>query len=132
MPNSIAEYYTEELDEWNDTIIYYNDEMVELGNKLAEVIRRNSIVGIAQKVEAHQKLLHQVSEKFNKLETDIQQQEAALKTDSTLIDNTLINDEIEKRQLELRNQMQAAEKEYIDVKFDCYNFLSGTLKKKKD
>lgn len=132
MPNTIAEYYTDELVDWNNAIIFYNNEMDEFEHKLAEVISRNSIVGIAEKVEAHQSLLNKVSEKFYKLEMEIQQQEAALKTDSTLIDNALINDEIEKRQMELRSKIQAAEKEYIDIKFNCYNFLSDTLRKKKD
>jgi|SRR5665647_1991833 len=129
MPNTIAEYYTDEMVDWNDSITFYSEEMDELEQKLGEVIRRNSIVGIAEKVEVHQTLLNELSEKFYKLQIEIQQQEAALKTDSTLIDDTLINNETEKRQVELRSKMQAAEKEYIDVKFDCYNFLSGTLKK---
>lgn len=129
MPNTIAEYYTDELLEWNHSIIFYINEIDELEQKLEAVIRRNSIVGIASKVEAHQILLNRLSDKFEKLQTEIQQQEEALKTDSTLLDNTSISNEIEKQQVELRRQMQAAEKGFIDIKFDCYNFLSGTLKK---
>lgn len=132
MPNTIAEYYTDELAEWNNAIIFYNNEMDEFEHKLAEVISRNSMTGIAEKVEAHQNQLNQVSEKFYTLEIEIHDQEEALKTDDTLIDNTQINDDIEKRQMELRRKIQATEKEYIDIKFDCYNFLSGTLKKRKD
>jgi hypothetical protein len=59
-------------------------------------------------------------------------QEAALRTDSTLIDNEQVNDDIEMRQVALRKKIQAAEKEFIDMKFACYNFLSGTLKKRKN
>jgi hypothetical protein len=131
MPNIIAEYYTDEIVEWNNSITLYSEEMDELERKLGEVIRRNSIVGIAEKVEAHQDLLNGLSDRFYKLQIEIEQQEAALKTDSTLIDDTLINDKTEKQQAELRRKMQAAVKEYIDVKFDCNNFLSGTLKKKE-
>ena len=129
MSTTIAEYYTDELVEWNDSINFYSKEMNELEQKLGEVISRNSIVGIAEKVEAHQTLLNELSDKFHRLQIEIQQQEAVFKTDSTLVDNTLINNETEKRQAELRRKMQTAEKEYIDVKFDCYNFLSQTLKK---
>jgi hypothetical protein len=129
MPNTIAEYYTDELLDWNHSIIFYINEIDEFGQKLADVIRRNSIVGIARKVEAHQTLFNRLSEKFHKLQVAIQQQENALKTDSTFLDNTMISNEIEKRQVELRHQMQSAEKTYIDIKFDCYNFLLGTLKK---
>lgn len=132
MATIIAEYYTDELIKWKNAVVFYNNEIYEFGQKLEEVIRRNSIVGIAKKVEAHQTLLNQSADKFYRLQKAIQQQEAALKTDSSLIDDTLINNETEKRQTGLRLMMQAIEKEYIDVKFDCYNFLSGTLKKKKD
>jgi uncharacterized membrane protein YgaE (UPF0421/DUF939 family) len=132
MPNTIAEYYTDELVEWNKSIIFYNNEVEDFTRKLGDVIRRNSITGIAAKVEAHQTLLNRLSEKFYKLRMLMKEQEAVLKTDSTLIDDTLINTETEKRQNELRRKMPATEKQYIDVKFDCYNFLSETLKKKKD
>ena len=132
MPNTIAEYYIDELLEWNKTINFYNGEVEEFTQKLGDIIRRNSIPGIAARVEAHQTLLNRLSEKFYKLQMLMKEQEAVLKTDSTLIDDTLINTETEKRQNELRRKMQAAEKEYIDVKFDCYNFLSETLKKRKE
>ncbi len=129
MPNIIAEYYTDELLDWTNSITLYGEEMDEFEQKFGEVIRRNSIEGIAEKVEAHQTLLNLVSDTFYRLQIDIQHQEESLKTDSTLIDDTLINNETEKGQVELRRKMQAAEKEYIDVKYDCYNFLSETLKK---
>lgn len=129
MSTTIAEYYTDELVEWNDSINFYSKEMDKLEQKLGEIISRNSIVGIAEKVEAHQTLLNELSDKFHGLQIEIQQQEAVFKTDSTLVDNTLINNETGMRQAELRRNMQTAEKEYIDVKFDCYNFLSQTLKK---
>jgi peptidoglycan hydrolase CwlO-like protein len=128
MPTTIAEYYTDELINWNETIIFYNEEMNYLTQQLAEVIQRNSIEGIAKKVEVHQDQLNRLSDKFYRLQTQIDQQQDALKTDSTYIDNGLIDEQIEQRQLELRNKMRAAEKEYIDVKFTCDNFLSGTLK----
>jgi hypothetical protein len=86
-------------------------------------------VGIADKVEARQTRINGSLDTFRKLAFEIEQQEAALKTDNTLIEDAQINNETEKRQEALRARMQAAEKEYIDVKFDCYHFLSGTLKK---
>jgi hypothetical protein len=132
MPNTIAGYYTDELVDWNKTIHYHYQEITELETRLAEVIRRNSIVGIAEKVELQQTRLNHISQVFYNLESDMELQEAALRTDSTLIDNEKVDDEIERRQIALRKKIQAAEKEFIDMKFDCYNFLSGTLKKKKD
>jgi hypothetical protein len=129
MPTTIAEYYSDELVDWNDSIQHYNEEADGIEEKLAEVIRRNSIIDIAEKVEAHQFLINQVSDKFLALLHEFKKQESAIKKDSSFIDDSLIDDKIENQQAELRRQMQAAEKEFIDVKFDCYNFLSGILKK---
>lgn len=130
MPNTIAVYYIDELSEWKDSVTHCYHEIDELTRKLADVIRRNSITGIAEKVEVHQDMLNQAADNFYRLETGIQQQEEALKMDSTLLDNEHINHETANRQNELRQRMQAAEKQFIDVKFDCYGFLAGTLQKK--
>jgi len=95
------------------------------------VIRRNSITGIAEKVEAQQSLINRVSDKFHKLQTAIQQQQEVLKTDHTLIDNSFISTDTENLQNELRRKMQELEKEYIDTKYSCYNFLSTHVNLKK-
>ncbi len=128
MPNTVAEYYTDELIGWQDSIDFYNDEMSDLEEKLSDVISRNSIVGIAEKVENQQRKLNTVSAAFYRLREKLEQQEARLKTDHTFIDNTLVDTSIEKQQMELRQTMHQAEKDYIDTKYDCYQFLSGTLK----
>lgn len=122
----------DELVDWNRLIAFYNNEMDEFESKLAEVIQRNTIPNIAAKVENEQKKLNAVSGKFYKLQAQIKQQESSLKTDSTLIEDAQIKAEMEQHQSELRRSMQQIEKEYIDVKYACYNFLSETLRKKKD
>lgn len=132
MATTIAEYYLDELVDWNRLIAFYNNEMDEFESKLAEVIQRNTIPNIAAKVENEQKKLNAVSGKFYKLQAQIKQQESSLKTDSTLIEDAQIKAEMEQHQNELRRSMQQIEKEYIDVKYACYNFLSETLRKKKD
>lgn len=132
MSTTIAAYYTDELADWNDAISFYTGEIEEMENKLGEVINRNTILGIAAKVEGEQEMLNRVSDTFYRFKMEIAQQEALLKTNSTLVDNSFISNETESRQHDLRRKMQAIEKEYIDVKFECYNFLSGTLMKKKD
>ena len=130
MPNTIAVYYSDELSEWKDSVTHSFHEIEELTRKLADVISRNSITGIAEKVEAHQEMLNLAAENLYRIETAIQQQEEALKNDSTLLDNEHINHETANRQNELRHRMQATEKQFIDVKFDCYGFLADTLQKK--
>ena len=132
MTTNIAEYYLDELIKWNKLIGFYNQELDDFEIKLAEIIQRNTIPGIAAKVEAQQDKLNAISHKFYSLQDKILQQESTLKSDHEFISDTLINTEIEKQQSDLRQNMKQLEKEYIDIKYDCYNFLSGTLKKRND
>jgi predicted RND superfamily exporter protein len=130
MATNIAAYYLEELVDWRSNILRYSREMEEFEKRLEEVIRRNSIAGIAEMVEAQQSLLNKVAVKFHSLQAVIRKQESGIKTDSILKDDSSIDTAVEQTQAVLRAKMQKAEKEYIDVKFGCYQFLSGTLKKK--
>jgi hypothetical protein len=132
MAATIAGYFSDELVDWNRMIAFYHHEMDEFKKKLAEVIQRNSIPNIAAKVEKEQHKLDNVSEIFHQLQVKIHQQQSSLKTDSTLIDDSLIQAGIEKQQNDLRRNMQQTEKEYIDTKYACSDFLSETLRKKKD
>lgn len=131
MPTTIAGYYLDELVDWTRLIGFYNREIIEFGNKLAEVIRRNTIPNIAIKVEVQQRSLNAVAARFKMLHKNIDEQHKELKFDHELIDNRSINLETEKRQGELRQKMEEAEKLYVDVKYSCYHFLSETLKKQK-
>jgi len=57
MPNTIAEYYNDELLDWKNTISFCNSEIDEFSMKLGDVIRQNSITGIADRVESQQSLI---------------------------------------------------------------------------
>jgi hypothetical protein len=129
MTTTIAQYYKVELFDWNNSIRFYTREIAELGNKLADVIRRDSIVGIAKKVEGHQSLLNYSSGKFHDLQLAIKQQAALLKkSEFPALDHSTEN-ETERKRNELRSMMQATVKEYIDANFNCYHFLSEIIKK---
>ncbi len=128
MATSIAEHYSDELDNWVQSLNFYNIEMDLLESKLHEIVRRNCIVGIAEKVNTYQVRLSNLSEKFDSLLETIELQEAELKIDGKLIDDFRINYETENQQTELRTKMQGLEKKYVVVKQDCNTFLSETLK----
>ena len=129
MATSLAKYYMNELVDWNRAIASYLEELNEFELKLGEVIQRNTIPDIAAKVEDQQNKLNQVSGKFHSLPGLIQQQKIVLKTDNAFIEDALLTAETEKQQNELRRIMQQTEKEYIQKKHECNNFLSGTMKK---
>jgi uncharacterized protein (DUF342 family) len=129
MPTSIAAYYTDELSQWNEAIDFYREEMLEMERNLAAVIERNSVPGLAAQVEVHQTKLEQVTDKFYHLQLEIQQQETLLKTDNLLVEDEHMNTDLENKQTQLRQEMEKTEKEYVNIKFDCYHFLSGIFKK---
>jgi hypothetical protein len=127
MAISIAEHYSDELDNWVQSLNFYNIEMDLIESKLYEIVKRNCIVGIAEKVNSYQVRLSNLSEKFDSLLETIELQEAELKIDGKLVDDFRINYETENQQTELRTKMQDLEKKYVDVKQDCNTFLSETL-----
>lgn len=127
--STLSNYYFDELTEWKDLTSFYLNEMKSFSLKFINVIHRNSIIGIAEKVESHQIRLNHIRDKFNKILRDIKFQESILMFNDNLIDDDRITREIEKFQIDLRSKIQSVEKEYGDVKFDCYFFLAGVLKK---
>jgi hypothetical protein len=129
MSKKISEYFISELFSWEQSIDFYEEEMVVLGVQLDEIIQRNSIVDIAAKVEAHQILLNEVLDKFNKIEVEISIQKKILQPKDELIADVNLDQQIQESQNEIRNKVQSAEKEYIDIKQFCYEFLSQTLNK---
>ena len=123
-----SSYYSNELSDWGHAIGFYEEEIDNLGQQLGEVISRNCIIGIAEKVEAEQTLLNQAAAKFRNIQLDIENQEGLLRTDSTFIDDTGVTDEMQEMQDAIRRKMQEAETAFVDVKFHCYRFLSDSLK----
>lgn len=129
MSTNLSSYFNNELADWISAIEFYAEETENISRQLGEVVSRNSIVGIAAMVETKQEMLYKMTDTFYKIQIDIEKQDHLLRTDSTLVEDDSINDDINDRQESIRNSMQEAEKKFIDVKFDCYRFISQTLKK---
>ncbi len=129
MSKNKSTYFLGELNSWLNTIQLHKDQKVLLDRNLEDVVRRNSLIDIAAKVEAHQILLNEVAIKLKDLEERIHHQELTLKPENTLIEDASLTTEMEQGQTELRQNTLAAEKEFIDIKYYCHDFLSDTLKK---
>lgn len=127
MNTTVAGYYVDELAHWIRQIQFYNNEIAGFGTKLEEVIQRNTIPHIAEKVEAQQSSLNKVLGQFKILHAAIEAQHDRLKTDHALIDNRQIDENTNETQNQLRQQMEQAEKFYLEVKYSCYHFLSESL-----
>ena len=129
MSKNKSEYFLEELKSWLNTIELHKKQKVLLDRSLEDIVRRNSLIDIAAKVEAHQILLNEVAIKLKALEERIHHQELTLKPENILIEDALLTTEMEQIQTELRQHTLTAEKEFIDIKYYCHDFLSDTLKK---
>lgn len=127
--NILSKYFSDELTEWKNLAEFYLSEIKQFSPKFSFVIYRNSIIGIAEKVESHQIRLNQVKEKINRILKEIKLQDSILNPNNLLISDEQVTREIDKFQTDLRTKIQSLEKEYVDIKFDAYFFLSSVLKK---
>ncbi len=124
-----AAFYLDELNEWGDHIDVYHQETEELEAKLTALIRRNNVPHIAEQVESRQEALNRVSSLFIHLQQEIADLERQLNPeDGTVLSDIRVDEATERRQAVLRINMQAAEKAYIDTRYDCHQFLSDILK----
>ena len=124
-----AGYFIDEILDWKRTIAFHIDEIYGLTGKLAELVRRNSIPNLAARVEKHQAKLDGLSKKFSMLLLQFRRQEAMLKTDSELLDDSKIKPETESYQKDIRQMLHDTQKEFIDVKNNCQSFLAGFYNK---
>ena len=127
--NTLSKYLSDELIEWRALVEFYLSEIQLFAPKFSYVVHRNSIIGIAEKVESHHIRLNQVKEKINRILKEINLQESVLNPNKSLINDEQVTREIDKFQTDLRTKIQSVEKEYVDIKFDSYFFLSSVLKK---
>lgn len=124
-----AAFYLDELNEWGDHIDFYHQETEELEEKLSGLIRRNNVPHIAERVEQRLEALNQVSSLFINLQHEIAEMERQLNpSEGAPLSDVRVDDSAERRQAVLRINMQAAEKAYIDTRYDCHQFLSDMLK----
>lgn len=104
-------------------------EMNEFVIKLNEVVQRNTIPGIGARVEVHHQKLNIIFGKLYRVKILIDQQEQALKKEDTFIDDKSISPDVEKEQRRIREDMRETEKEYVDIKYECYSFFADTITK---
>lgn len=124
-----AAFYLDELNEWGDHIDVYHQETEELEAKLMALIRRNNVPHIADQVESRMEALNRISSLFIHLQHEITELEGLLSPEDGVVRSDITLDEAtERRQAVLRINMQAAEKAYIDTRYDCHQFLSDILK----
>ena len=127
MESLAAEYYNEELADWNGINQYSIDEILEFEQRLTDIIRRDSIPSVAGPAEHFLQQFEVLQQRFLALQHDVEIQENKLVRDHLPVENKSITDQIILNQTLLRKKMFQAEKEFLDAKYSCYEFLSGLL-----
>ena len=129
MSKKIASFYEDELNRFTLSISFYLEEILKIENSLDGIVRRNSIVGIAAKVEVHQLMLNKVSDKLKLLLDELRSFKVVLKPNGVLLKNDAITKEMENQIKIMSTSFKNTEQEYTDVKYYCNNFLDEMLKK---
>lgn len=127
MTHSISAYYLSELDDWSRAVSFYEEEIEALELKLEEIIHRNTIPNLAANTEVFLRHFQQQMVQFELLETAIREQENQLAHDDEPDEDKAILPATRMQQTSLRAEMKAAEQNFIDTKYRCYEFLSETL-----
>lgn len=127
MSNTIAAYYAGELLALDEATSFYTDEILELEAKLTDLLHRDSIPQLAENAEHFLDLLSKQQQQFLLLQQQIQQQQNKLKQDHGLIEDKDFNPKTKLGQDSLRRSMFSCEKEYLEIKYNCLDFLSGII-----
>jgi len=126
MPDATVKYYNEELINWDATISFYEKESTEIETKLLGVIQQNTIPDRALKAEQFLNQLALLYSELHAVSNQMYRQNNNLRKDDNVIDDNAITPKIKNDQNALRGRMQALEKNFVDLKYACYNFLAGT------
>lgn len=128
MKSNIARFFIEEIEGWRQEIENIHDESEMLEKKLEAVVRQNGITGIAATTEAHQTLLDVQTQGIDSLLEEFDRQELALIAFGEQTEDEYLPQHLRNRQDLLRKKMRNAEKEYLDIKFSCHDFVSQMLR----
>ncbi len=123
-----ANHYHDELKKWQESINFFINTALELEEHLDDVVKRNSIVDIAAKVEVHQLMLNKIVDKLHYLQKEILLQISFLLKDEKLIGDNEITNDFEMQHSSLTERVKRIEKEFVDVEFYCNAFITEILK----
>jgi hypothetical protein len=127
MISSIAGYYMDELDEWKEAIDLHLEEINELEEWLNQVFRSNTITHLAAKVEHYMNQLLLSDENLKALRLQMKGMEKDLLKDQAPIGNELLSEQSKQHQKELRKVLYKLEKELLDIRYNCDEFLAETI-----
>jgi DNA repair ATPase RecN len=127
MTNSIAGYYINELEGWKEILDFNMENIDEMYKEVKEILRSNTIINLAEKVQYHLSQLQASKENLAKLHSKLNEYEKKFYPEQRAVTNDSITKGMKAYQQQLRREMHQLEKEYVDVKYDCDRFLADTI-----
>ncbi len=123
-----SSFYDDELRKMKQIVMTHFEELNSLENKLAAIIKRNSIVDIAAKVEVYQLMVDKITSRLRELNARINEMivQSGSSADKS-IENTENNNN-EQLMKDIHLELGYSEKEFDDVSYYCKNFIEETLK----
>lgn len=115
-----------EINEWIETLKFYKDGLKFWGNRLSEIVTRNTSKEILSHLEHFQNQMIIQAEQIDILRHDVKQYENILEKE---IDahNRIYDKTIPEMEAELRERMKTFEHIYVDLKHEFFNFLRKHL-----
>jgi hypothetical protein len=127
MERMVAEYYNEELADWNQITGHCIEEALDFEQRLTDIIRRDSIPAVAASAEHFLQRFELLQQQFLELQNQVEVQESKLVLNNLPVDDKKITDQTILNQSVLRKKMFQTEKDFLDAKYGCYEFFSGIL-----
>ncbi|HJW17424.1 MAG TPA: hypothetical protein VJ499_09890 [Flavisolibacter sp.] len=127
MISSIASYYIDELDEWKAAIDLRLEEVNELEEWLNQILQNNSVTQLAAKVEHYMNQLLLAAQNLEELREQLEDAEKPLYKGQAPIENELLTEQSKQHQKELRMRLYNLEKEILDIRYHCDEFLGDTI-----
>ena len=120
---SIQEFFSHELNTWNNSIDFYLEDLAILQERLAEVTNKNTKTAVLVQAEHFQNQFAIQKAKLEEVRTNIKSQKedlaASLKQAAAIYDLDIVD-----AQYFLRESIQLEEKIFMEMKHSFYRFLA--------
>lgn len=127
MDSSLASYYSNELAEWRDMLHFHVQEIEEFEVWLNEVLQHNTVPNLAAKTEHFFADFAAQRHQFELLAGQVYGLQTQLVKEDQPISDEQITTVLEDHHKALREQMLQSEKKFLDLKYECHQFLSDTV-----
>ena len=127
MNSSITDFFSLELEGWNESLSFYKDEISRSSDWLQSIVRLNTIPDLGIRVKKYFSAYERIQEEIDAILVKIKKMSAGLEEEEGMQNEKMVHETVIREQHELRSGMQELEKKYIGLKYECDEFVANTL-----